>query len=181
MDKTNGIMKSKAKYLLLAALILVLAGVGYLNFTLGNEADNTAAAGTTDAEEIEGALSMDDLAVMSSKNYFYDYKTNRESVRETEVAYLDSIITNEVSDAETVKDAQSQKIQIVKNMESELTIEGLLMSAGFEDAIVTVQTGSVNVVLKKEEITKEEAAKVLEIVRKETGEPAQNIKVILQG
>ncbi|MFA5675191.1 MAG: SpoIIIAH-like family protein [Christensenellales bacterium] len=181
MDKTNGIMKSKRnRYLLLAALIIALAGVGCLNYVLGNEAGNLT-ADTSDTGDIEGALSMDDLAVLSSKNYFYDYKTNRENVREAEVAYLDSLITSELSDAETVKDAQSQKIQIVKNMESELTIEGLLMAIGFEDAIVTVQTGSVNVVLKKSDITKEEAAQVLEIVRKETGEPAQNIKVILQG
>ncbi len=102
-------------------------------------------------------------------------------MRETEVAYLDSIIANEKSDAETLKDAQSQKTQIVERMESELTIEGLLMAAGFEDAIVTVQKGSVNVVIKGAQISKEDAAKVLEIVRAETGEPAQNIKVILQG
>jgi len=55
------------------------------------------------------------------------------------------------------------------------------MASGFDDAIVTVQSGSVNVVIKAEEISKEDAAKILEIVRQETGEPAQNIKVILQG
>lgn len=180
MDKTIGIMKSrKGRYMLLAALIVALAGVGYLNFVLGNEAVKSTAE--KPSPEIEDALSMDDLAVMSSKNYFYDYKANRENVRETEIAYLDSLINSELSDEETVKDAQNQKIQIVKNMESELTIEGLLIAIGFEDAIVTVQTGSVNVVLKKSDISKEEAAQVLEIVRKETGEPAQNIKVILQG
>ncbi len=179
MNKVNNVMKTKGKYVLLMALIVMLAAVGYINFALGNE--TTKSAAKQEPSEIEGAMSMDDLAVMSSKNYFYDYKANRENQRETEVAYLDSIINGELSDAENVKDAQNQKIQIVKNMESELTIEGLLMAVGFEDAIVTVQTGSVNVVLKKEQITKEEAAKVLEIVRKETGEPAQNIKVILQG
>lgn len=170
----------KGRYLLLAGLIIVLAGVGYLNFALGNNPERQT-ADNPDPSDIEGAMSADDLAVMSSKSYFYDYKTNRENVRETEVAYLDSIIASEVSDEDTVKDAQSQKIEIVRHMEAELTIEGLLMASGFEDAIVTVQTGSINVVIKKEQITKEEAAKVLEIVRKETGEPAQNIKVILQG
>jgi stage III sporulation protein AH len=65
-------------------------------------------------------------------------------------------------------------------MENELTIEGLLTASGFDDAIVTVQTGSVNVVIKAKEITKEEAAKILDIVRQETGESAQNIKVMLQ-
>ena len=172
--------KKAGRYLLLAGLIIVLAGVGYLNFALGSAPEDKAAL-KPDPSGLEGAMSADDLAVMSSKNYFYDYKANRENVRETEVAVLDSIITNDMSDEETVKDAQSQKIEIVRRMEAELTIEGLLMASGFDDAIVTVQTGSVNVVLKKEQITKEEAAKVLEIVRKETGEPAQNIKVILQG
>lgn len=179
-------MKNKkvGRYLLLAGLIVVLIGVGYLNFALGTDpgaGDQTAEAGDVADSEIEGALSADDLAVMSSDNYFADYKTNRESVRNKEVSYLDSIISDETSDAETVKDAQDQKIEIVQQMENELTIEGLLMASGFEDAIVTVQTGSVNVVLKAKEITKEDAAKVLEIVRQETGEPAQNIKVILQG
>ena len=65
-------------------------------------------------------------------------------------------------------------------MENKLTIEGLLVASGFEDAIVTVQTGSVNVVLKAKEITKEQAAKILEIVRQETGESPQNIKIMLQ-
>lgn len=184
MSKGSGIMKNKklGRYLLLAGLIVLLAGAGYLNYALGTGANKDVTADASNpGEEIEGALSADDLAVMSTENYFQDYKANRESVRDTEVAYLDSIISNENSDAETVKDAQSQKIEIVKQMESELKIEGLVMAAGFEDAIVTVQQGSVNVVIKAGEITKEDAAKLLEIVRQETGEPAQNIKVILQG
>ncbi len=186
MSKGSGIMKNKktGRYLLLAGLIVLLAGVGYLNYALGNPAGGDtvvdASAAASPGQEVEGALSADDLAVMSSDNYFEDYKANRESVRDTEVAYLDSIISSDNSDAETVKDAQDQKIQIVQRMESELTIEGLVMAAGFEDAIVTVQEGSVNVVLKADQISKEDAAKVLEIVRQETGESAQNIKVILQ-
>ncbi len=185
MNKGSGIMNKKmGRYLLLTGLIVLLAGVGYLNYALGNgtntDAVVDAAAAASPGAEVEGALSADDLAVMSTENYFEDYKANRESVRDTEVVYLDSIIANEKSDTETVKDAQTQKIEIVQQMESELKIEGLVMAAGFEDAIVTVQQGSVNVVIKADQISKEDAAKVLEIVRQETKESAQNIKVILQ-
>ena len=185
MSKGSGIMNKKTgRYLLLAGLIVLLAGVGYLNYALGNGADANAVADAAAAPpvgaEVEGAMSADDLAVMSTENYFGDYKANRESVRDTEVAYLDSIISNESSDSETVQDAQDQKIEIVQRMEKELTIEGLVMASGFDDAIVTVQQGSVNVVIKADQISKENAAKVLEIVRQETGEPAQNIKIILQ-
>ena len=176
-------MKSKTKkYLLLAGLIVVLIAVGYINFALGNDADKetTADIGEEDIQ-LDGALQADDLAVMSTEDYFSDYKANRESQRQTEVAYLDSIIDNENSDADTIKDAQTQKIEIVRVMEAELKIEGLLAASGFQDSIVTVQTGSVNVVIDEQEISKEEAAKILDIVREETDEPAQNIKVILQG
>lgn len=174
--------KKTGKYLLLAGLIVVLVAVGYINFAIVNNPGEDQMAGA-DGEEIaiDGALQADDLAVMSTEDYFKDYKTNRQSVRTTEVAYLDSIISNENSDMETVKDAQNQKIEIVAVMEAELKIEGLLAASGFTDAIITIQKGSVNVVIKAKEISKEQAAKILEIVRKETNEPAQNIKVILQG
>jgi stage III sporulation protein AH len=176
-------MKSKTKkYLLLAGLIVVLVAVGYINFALGNDADKetTADLGEEDIQ-IDGAIQADDLAVMSTEDYFDNYKVDRENKREEEVAILDSIIDNEKSDAEMIKDAQTQKIEIVRVMEAELKIEGLLAAAGFSDSIVTVQTGSVNVVIDDTQISKEDAAKILEIVREETDEPAQNIKVILQG
>lgn len=166
------------KYLLLTGLIVVLVAVGYINFSLGNGPGKDLATAPTN--KIEGALQADDIAVISSQDYFVDFKETRESRRDTEIALLDSIISNENSDAEAVKDAQDQKIAIVRSMESELKIEGLLVASGFSDAIVTVQEGSVNVVIKAAEITKEQAAKILEIVKDETGEPAQNIKIILQ-
>ena len=173
--------KKAGKYLLLAGLILVLVAVGVVNYIISSNAGkvNTAAEATPTA--IDGAMQADDLAVMAGVNDFSSYKAERESKRTTEVAYLDSIIENEDTDAETLQDAQEQKMSIVAAMEAELHIEELLVaSCGFNNAIVTVQEGSVNVVIDAQEITAEEAAKVLEIVQDETGEPAQNIKILLQ-
>ena len=168
------------KYLLLSGLIVALVAVAAVNFLIGSGASKNTTA-DVDTGEIEGAMQADDLAVLSSGDYFNDYKVNRESRRETEILYLDSIIENDKSDMDTIKDAQNQKIEIVRIMEAELTIEGLLASGGFADAIVTVQQGSVNIVVNEQEITKEQAAKILDIVREQTGERAQNIKIILQG
>ena len=72
-------------------------------------------------------------------------------------------------------------MDIVRSMEKELTIEGLLNAKGFADTIVTVHAGAVNVVVKLKEINEQQAAQILDIVQKETSEPAKNIKIILQG
>lgn len=167
------------KVLLLSGLILALVAVAVVNYFIGTGANKDNIA-DSDVPEVEDALQADDLAVMSG-DYISDYRENRESKRNTEIALLDSIIDNERSDMEEVKDAQNQKIEIVKIMESELKIEGLLASSGFSQAVVVIKTGSVNVVVGEEAITKEQAAQILEIVREQTGEPAQNIKILLQG
>jgi stage III sporulation protein AH len=125
-------------------------------------------------------LQADDLPAAAGVDDFTAYKAERESKRETEVAFLDGIIEDANTDAETLKDAQEQKMAIVAAMEAETNIEGLLVaSCGFENVIVTVKEGSVNVVIDADSITSEDAAKVLEIVQQETDEPAQNIKILL--
>lgn len=172
--------KKAGKYLLLAGLIIVLVAVGYINYIISSDADKPQAAQASPSE-IEGAMQADDLAAMAGVTDFTAFKQERESKRETEVAMLESIINNEKSAQEDIDDATEQKMAIAAAMEAETNIEGLLVaSCGFNNVIVTVQEGSVNVVINEKEITKEEAAKVLEIVQQQTDEPAQNIKIMLQ-
>ena len=114
------------------------------------------------------------------KDAYKNYKDQREITRREEVAYLDSIIENQMTDKETLAEAQNQKIEIVRSMEKELIVEGLLGAKGFENSIVTVHTGSVNVVIRAKSIDEAQAAQILDIVQTETGESAKNIKIILQ-
>lgn len=176
-------MKGKRKYILLAGLIVILIAAAYLNYSLGQGGETPAdmankSAPTGEAGAKTGEM---ELPVMSTGDYFADYKQSRENVRQQEIAQLDSIIDDTKSDQETLKDAQEQKMDIVRSMEKELTIEGLLNAKGFSDTIVTVHEGAVNVVVKLKEINEQQAAQILDIVQKETSEPAKNIKIILQG
>ena len=177
-------MKGKKKYILIGVLVLVLIGAGYLNYALGKGGETptdqakASISGNAAAGQKSGEL---ELPVMSTGDYFADYKQNRENVRQKEITYIDTIIDDNKSDQETLKDAQQQKMDIVRSMEKELTIEGLLNAKGFDDTIVTVHSGAVNVVVKLKEITEQQAAQILDIVQKETDEPAKNIKIILQG
>ena len=108
--------------------------------------------------------------------FFESFRNERNTARSQEIAYIDTII-EQGADAETMADAQQQKLSIVDGMEKEMTIESLLKAKGFTDAAVTLHTGSVNVILSAESLTDEQVAQVLDIVMRETGEGAENIKV----
>ncbi len=170
----------KQKYLLIGGLALLLAGVVYWNYQLNAEpaeedGQNTMQAGNT--LQIE-SMNGDTDASTAGDDYFETFRAERESVRDLEIGYLDEIIATSASDAETLADAQEQKLALVNNMEAEFTIENLIRAKGFADAAVTFHGGSVSVVVDCDTLTEEQVAQILDIVRSETGEPAENVKVI---
>lgn len=112
-----------------------------------------------------------------SANYFAVFRQDRENVREQEVQYLETIIQEERTDAETLKDAQERKLALVELMEQEFNVETLLRAKGFSDAAITIHNGTVNVVLKTEELNEKMVAQVLDIVCRETGANAEQVKI----
>ena len=62
-------------------------------------------------------------------------------------------------------------------MESELNTENLIRAKGFEEVIVSMHNGSVNVIVDADALTDEQVAQILDIVLRQTGETAENIKV----
>ncbi|MGI6003963.1 MAG: SpoIIIAH-like family protein [Christensenellales bacterium] len=113
--------------------------------------------------------------------FFSDFRSERNTVRAEEIAYLDSIVNNTNSDQSIINQAQQEKIKIVTAMEKEVTIEGLLKAQGFSDAIATLHEGSVNVVVGLPQLSDSQVAQILEIVRRESGEEPANIKIIPAG
>ena len=85
---------------------------------------------------------------------------------------------NPNSDENKRAEAQDQLLQLTQIMEKELGVEGLIKAKGFDDVIVMLQENSVNVVVDKKDLSSEEVAQILDIVRRETGQEAENIKII---
>lgn len=144
------------------------------------KATATAAASARATATPDKGATIDSI-IGASGSFFASFREQRESTRDKEIEYLDSIINDKNADAESKKDAQDQKIEITRQMEQELTVEGLIRAKGFSDAVVTIHSGSVNVVVKAESLTNAQAAQILDIVRRETGESAENIKIIPNG
>ena len=166
-------MKYIKKYLVLAVVAVLFVGAFVLNIMAGGEAaaetNTNLDIGDSGAEAAEQALASD---------YFETFRQDREEVRQLEMEYLDEVIAASASDQETLADAQKQKLTLVENMEKEFTIESMIKAKGFEDAAVTFHSGTVNVVVKSDELEDSSVSQILDIVQAQTGEPAKNIKVM---
>lgn len=172
--KKTGYVKSKLnkKALTLGGVALLLIGAIVANALIGQERGEKKNALASDAD----AVSQTSSGAAVQVGFFDSFRSERDSTRAQEIAYIDTII-EQGADAETMADAQQQKLSIVEGMEKEMTIESLLKAKGFTDAAVTLHTGAVNVILSAESLSDEQVAQVLDIIMRETGEAAENIKV----
>ncbi len=158
--------KISRKAIVISAMVLLLLVTGLLNWKyIANNNDNSAVV-DQQKQDVETA------------SFFTTYKSERTLNREEEMTYLDSVIANANTDSETINEAQQMKMEIVANMELESTLEGLLVAKGFEDAIVTFGSTSVNVVIKDAELTSAKVAQILDVVTTETQYTASEVKVI---
>ena len=161
------------KYLVLMVVAVLFVGAFLLNLQT-----NAAKTGSGEGEAFRAPGGSTGGGVRTRTTILPHSGTIREQVRKLEMEYLDEVIAASASDDETLADAQGQKLTLVENMEKEFTVESLIKAKGFEDAAVTFHAGTVNVVVKADELSDKQVAQILEITKKETGEPAENIKVM---
>ena len=155
-------LSKKKKIFVLVGMVALLVLTGCLNIFLNNGTKKVEGSG----EEV------------TYQNLFATYRADRQATRDQTILYLDAIIANEASTQEAKASAEASKLEITRNMELELVLEGLIKSLGFEDAFVTNSTETVNIIIKQEVITDEEADKVLDIIVRETAKDATNVIII---
>lgn len=114
---------------------------------------------------------------IESDTYIVDMKMTREKQRNSLTEQLNEIINNpSTADAAKVE-ASNIKVEMVKNSDTELKIENLLLAKGYDQAIVFIDSDKVNVVVNMEEITQNDATKIFDIVSNQSGINRENIKL----
>ena len=114
---------------------------------------------------------------MESDTYIVDMKMTREKQRNSLTEQLNEIINNpSTADAAKVE-ASNIKVEMVKNSDTELKIENLLLAKGYDQAIEIIDSDKVNVVVNMEEITQNDATKIFDIVSNQSGINRENIKL----
>ncbi len=160
----------------LAALALLFAVAFGIRLFSGNTEPVVSIQKESAAPAAEEAQS-----AAQTGDFFKDFRVQRETARADEIALLDSIVQRENAPEDSVKKADERRIELTRFTEQERAIEKLLVAKGFEDAAAFVQEGTATIVVKKEKLTDEEIARILEMAMRQTGQEASNIKIIPAG
>lgn len=114
---------------------------------------------------------------MKKSTYILDMKMTREKQRNELVQDLNEMINNPSTTDESRKEASNMKLSLVKNQDTELKIENILSTKGYEEALVYISDGKVNVVVNESKIDKKDAAKIFDLVAEQADVKYENIKL----
>ena len=154
---------------IIAVCIAVLAvTAGYLNFTSSGEDKNGV------AKETVGEIH---LVENDTGNYFESVKIERDISRAQVRETLANIIEDENSETQSKIMAEEEKIKASQRDEAETRIESLIKAKGYEDAVVFLDDGRADAVIKSQSMTSEDATAIAGIIAEQTGIPVSEITV----
>lgn len=152
-----------------------------------NKLDNAKIVDSRDNNRIRELVqdSNDEIAktvtskrLMASSAYFIEGRLERDKKRSEMVTNLDEIINNENASEEVRLEALNVRLNTVTNTDKEVFLENMIMAKGFEDAIVYLGDQSINIVVNSGDLTEKDVAQIVDIVRRETSIPMDNIIIM---
>ena len=136
---------------------------------------------TTEESESISNEENDEVQETSTKQADNDYFTRSKLERETMYSQMLETYTKILENgniSSEQKDIAENEIKNINNTKNAIMIaENLLATKGFEKAIIFVNSPSVNVVVKKENLETEEVAQIQNIVQRELNTNIENIHI----
>lgn len=154
-------MSKKKKIIILSCMVLLLAVTAVFNFVLAGNAKTT-----------------DDT--ITTATYFAQYKTERSQSRSEQLVQLNEIIAAEEETTETKTEALNLKLKLTEIIESELLLETLIESRGYEDAVVSIglTSSNVNVMVKDNDFTQDDAIIIYSILSEEISADPSSVTIV---
>ena len=187
----------KKNQIIIAALAVMIAAAGYLNYSgrlFGDE--NKAETANNEIANKELLVISEDIvspdgeggsvdgtpgeAVLTSGEanaVVAEAKVTREQVRAKNKETLLEIINSENLSDEQKQDAVNQMVSMTDLAEKEAAAETMLSSKGFSETVVSLTVDSADVVVNAKEIDDASLAQIEDIVTRKTGIPAANVVI----
>ena len=199
----------KKNQVIIAALAVMIAAAGYLNYSgrLFPDKEKSSETGSEVASQELLDISQEDSQSASSDIKSQDEdneaqtstpgeavltggdatsivsqaKITREQVRAKNKESLQEIIDNKQLTGEQKKKAVNEMVELTKIAEKEAAAETMLSAKGFTDSVVSLSEESADVVVNAKELSEANRAQIEDIVIRKTGMAAENIVITPAG
>ena len=138
--------------------------------TLGNGVD----------EEPDGETAEGQTEEETGSGYFASARLNRQQARDSALELLQEAAADEKADQKVVDEANASIQTMADDTLSEAQVENLVTAKGYGDCVCFIGEDGVNLVVSSTDqgLSETDIAKIVEIVREETGLSADQIKII---
>lgn len=201
MSNLCKLQKEKIKQIVLTCLALLLIIIGYFNFNYTGDAQEIIEVSARDNENTLGDVELvntesveeefetdivpnDEIEETIEANYVYeDNNYFQETKIERDRMYSEMIETyqNVISNQETPEDQKlvaAQEINNITKVKNEIMItENLIMNKGFENVVILANNGNIDVIIQSANLTKEDIAKIQNIVTREFNTEIKNVNI----
>ena len=166
-EKRKKLSSNAKKALVLCCMVGLLVVTGVLNFVHNSQIN--------DSTDVDGNGNNNGTAV---ETFFNSHRSNRETARAEEFSYLDAIIKSESASESVKASAEQKQVELLAFIEKELVLESIIKAKGFDDAVVTMSTNNLNVIVNKEELTSQDVAQIVGAMLKETNYARNQVYVM---
>ena len=153
------------------------------NNTVQNTTENnTAEANTTNnavtENKVNNTVTTNAETTESSKDYYTSSRLERENMYSEMLESYQKILDSSTTTSKQ-KEAAQEEIKKINDIKNAIMIsENLIKTKGFEDCLVYSNDDSVNVIIKKEKLSKEDTAQIQSIIAREMNAKIANIHIM---
>ena len=176
------------------AIVLFVGVAVYLNWSYNNHLTGEG-SGTDDSdgkvlgqttlvngvdEEQDGETAEGQTEEETGSGYFASARLNRQQARDSALELLQEAAADEKADQKVVDEANASIQTMADDTLSEAQVENLVTAKGYGDCVCFIGEDGVNLVVSSTDqgLSETDIAKIVEIVREETGLSADQIKII---
>lgn len=141
--------------------------------------DTKAASGNSTTKDGVAASADAKASKTASDDVFSEARLKRQTARDEALSILKETAGSEEATESTKEDATRQISAIAANSVKESKIESRIQGKGYEDAVVSIEDGSISAMVagKNGKLTETDVAKIADIIVTETGADLSTIKI----
>lgn len=148
------------------------------NTTENNIAETNTTNNAVIENKMNNTVTTNTEATESSKDYYTSSRLERENMYSEMLESYQKILDGSTTTSKQ-KEAAQEEIKKINDIKNAIMIsENLIKTKGFEDCLVYSNDDSINVIIKKEKLSKEDTAQIQSIIAREMNAKIANIHIM---